>query len=160
MGIDYSSSVAIGFRVDADDLQVFSKELPEKSHMEERFDPKSGKSIGKVKVVDEEERTSWVLNGEEFDHRSELVDAICGKVNAQSWMDGSFYDDDENMNYVIGPNFPRKNVRDEGKLTIDGELTLGQVVELQPEIDRIRTELAKLGLKVGAPVITSTLLVS
>jgi hypothetical protein len=162
MGIDYSSSLAIGWRVRAEQLkQVFGKYTPEQAHMEDRYDPKTGKKLLPEKVIDQRAGTVLMFEGQECDYIEQLVEAICDKTGATFWHDGSFMCDQEDMEYIIGPSFELDTEgKDEGRVTTGGGILFAKVVELAPELQRIGIELRKLGLDIGSAEITTTLLIS
>jgi Domain of unknown function (DUF4419) len=72
MGIDYTASLVYGFEIDEDDVQRIwrkSEKDPGEFHMEDRFDPKTGKKIKQEKVWDRKPSTkSWYeMNGKKID---------------------------------------------------------------------------------------------
>lgn len=64
----FEAGVGIGFPFYPDKtLKKFKKKLPEKSHEEERWDPKTGEEVGLEQVVDEEEREVIEFDGKTFE---------------------------------------------------------------------------------------------
>lgn len=57
----------IGFFPSIEDfLDGIEQPLPEISHMEERYDQKTGKRVDDVKIVDREEQIGYVFGGKEY----------------------------------------------------------------------------------------------
>ena len=68
MGVYFDANIMLGFRIDK---SVFYKAfmgdvtIAEKSHLEDRFDPKTGKKLKPVKVIDQHEFTPIFYKGKE-----------------------------------------------------------------------------------------------
>jgi hypothetical protein len=74
MSTDYDAGLVVGFAIDWNDLKkAVGKPMPEQSHMEDRFDPKTGKPTRREKVVDVEGGMGLFLLGVEVD-RVDRVD--------------------------------------------------------------------------------------
>lgn len=144
MGHEHSSVVIVGFTMDQDDfLMPFKTTTAEKFHMEERFDQKTGKKAKPVKVVDEEPKEGYVVEGEFFEYPSEAVDAVAVIVGCDASTHGNMCTGEYFM-VGIEPN------------GIPGELKLTDVAKFLPECERIKAAFAeKFGLDLGDPVITT-----
>jgi hypothetical protein len=75
--------LVIGFVVEAEDvLKPFEVTVPEKSHMEDRFHPKTGAKLPPVKVIDAEERVEYEVDKKRFKDSEEVFDHLCKKTGA------------------------------------------------------------------------------
>lgn len=73
MSVDYNFSALVGWRVKTKDiLEPFKKETPEISHMEDRYNEKTGKKIHPVKIIDQFRETFYEFNGEKYEDAQEL----------------------------------------------------------------------------------------
>lgn len=91
--------LVIGFVTEVEDLmRPFEVKVPERSHMEDRFDPHTGEKLPKqVRVVDAEETVEYEVDKKRFKDEDEVIDYLCKKVGAVwQWI----HDDGESR--VIG----------------------------------------------------------
>jgi hypothetical protein len=156
MGTEYNSSLGIGFRVRYSQLlEKFGRKTSERFHMEDRFDPKTGKKTGPVKVIDQEEMVSFIFDGEDFqDDVYALVEAIQEKVGCAHYeeVDETGLED---ALYVFGPNI-RTDDEDTfsyGRFNTYGPMMVRDIVAVQEELVRIGNRLRAQGLDVGEPVV-------
>jgi hypothetical protein len=83
MGMDRYDTLVIGFVAEAEDvLKPFEVEVDEKSHLEDRFDSKTGKKLAPAKVIDVEAGTEYEVDGKSFDDREEVFDYLCKRTGA------------------------------------------------------------------------------
>lgn len=156
MSINYSAYLAVGFHIPYEDFcKVFIRKTREEvSHMEDRFDPKTGAKLEPIKVVDEEAVKVIVFNGQNYDpdEMYELTDALAAYLKCDIDTDGSSNGDQD---YVFTPKYTTDSFygHDYGRLTVGGALTYKQVVKLGPVLDALRLKLIKLGLKPGKAVV-------
>jgi hypothetical protein len=68
MSTDYDADLVVGFAIEWNAIKkAVGRPMPEQSHMEDRFDQKTGKPAGREKVVDVEGGLGLFLNGVEVD---------------------------------------------------------------------------------------------
>jgi len=147
--MNWESSVVVGFVIEKDDLEMpFKQTVPEQSHMEDRFDPKTGKKLAKqVKVVDKEECEEFFFNGENIgDDACDLVSAIEDEVNCRISMHGNYCDGDD-LVYAIEPTDAASD-----------PLTFKEVASLESECERIRKIFKeRYGIDLGEPCIQTVM---
>lgn len=150
MSKDYDVSVHVGWHLHAHSfLRPLRKKVKEVSHMEDRFDSKTGLKAGQTKVVDTEEGFYYFFEDEEFDRApdpksqyedeplgSEILEAIGEKVKANITLHGDF-ESGEGMTVVI-TSLKAKGSPD--------ELSFKEVADLKRDLPRIHKALMKLGL--------------
>lgn len=67
MSTEYNADCFVGFAFQREDIPArYRKNKPEKSHIEKRFDPKTGKPTLDEKVIDSEEEDVLIFDGEEW----------------------------------------------------------------------------------------------
>lgn len=148
MGIDYNASIAFGYSYSADELkQIFSVHVPEESHLERRWDPKTGQELPKVKVVDTKEGTYLRFQGEEMMYLPELCEAICTET-------GCFYSgfnayDEEPDTIVFGlvPKTKLAGGHDFGHVSSGDSYSMEDVLALLPQLHKLSDKLLDLGLR-------------
>ncbi len=152
MGIDYSFEVAVGYRLDERSLAPLTKIVPERSHMEERFNEKTGTRAGAVKVVDEQVHAVFLVGGREFEDFDEAVQELAILACAQCRY---FPDYDRNGYAVLGPLL--KSVKgtevDDGKICVGPAVKLLSVTRSAGEVGQIGLKLMELGIEPGEPVV-------
>jgi len=159
MGIDYSFSLGIGFTVDPEELsealrKIHAKEVPEKFHMEDRFDPKTGAKVGQEKVIDEEATIAWFVGKEEYEYEQEFLEAFFESR-------GMAYSDNGGMSeadvaYITVPVKHTGEDDFDGGRVFTGSSILYSVAtskSTQSTLKKIKAFLKKLGLDVGEPKI-------
>jgi len=148
MGVEHSSSVAIGFEFDEDQLnEVFGYTQGEIAHMEPRFDQRTGVQIADEKVVDRRASTVFRIPGTEDEPCEDglenfLMDYLAGYLGAHIDMSVNYWDGTIG-NIVIGPKIPK------------GGYTLKNLNKMEPEFEKLREKLKALGLPPGDVVITT-----
>jgi hypothetical protein len=150
MGVEHNSYTSIGYEFDAEGLsKFFLIKVPEVSHMEERFDPKTGKPVAPVKVVDRAAGEAFQIPG-----TTEIYDDTCLQSFIEEELaaylgcsvDVSFNAWDGTIgNVVFCPDLEFRG----------SSIPLGYVMELMPKFDQIKLKLEKLGIEVGPVVITT-----
>jgi hypothetical protein len=156
MGIDYDFRLAVGFRVTSQEIEeTFGEPREEDFHMEQRFDPRTGKRLEDEKVVTRPAGLNLVLRDCEFDSVEELVDAMAGEVGAVSYPCGSYMGGDE-FDFIIGPKVPDEATSgfEDSHITVDGGFPFERLAELGPELARIKKELdLKFSFEVRNPEV-------
>ncbi len=157
MGIDYSASLAVGFYFEPDEvLDAFTEEVEEVSHLEKRWDPKTGKEDRPEKVIDQEGGKRLVFKGEvvgDGDEDSLLVPqdlfgALAGHLKCQYWDDGW---PDELKGVVFG-FVPKRNIEtgwSTGNADTTAGIRLDDVAEMEDRLGLLEMKLRALGLKPG-----------
>jgi hypothetical protein len=147
MSTDYSARLGIGFVFKTNDINdKFWEEVPEKSHMEDRFDPKTGKKMAPVKVVDQERGSVLKFHGKTYEDIDVLVSAIAKMARCSYDMFG--YEQEEGFVSFCLRFKPRKNYAiDFGNISMGGELYLSEVLKMGPKLAEIRQRLISMGLK-------------
>lgn len=162
MGIDYSFFPVVGFVVTEATLIPLLKILPEASHMERRFNPKTGKEEEPVKVVDTPVQSMYVLDGsglinddEPMDF-SEVCELIGQKIDCDVKVCGSALCGD--LFCVFGPKLEPVDddlCLQEGRIEASQPLLFHDVVRPSTvsEVAYIGEELVKLGLGPKDPIV-------
>ncbi len=156
MSTDYSSMTVIGFVVPVEEaFKKFIVKRPEISHMEARFDSKTGKKIAPAKVIDKDGGLALVINDEEFflvnddDEEDAKItifqtvgddeaQAIADLIKCDGFVTGDFQNGETYACFV-----PSKLPSDKGTYLIK------DVCKFQKEIVRIGKALKKLGIDPG-----------
>src|SRR5579864_2116306 len=149
MSTDYDAVTVVGFAIPFEDFfKPLLKPSKEESHMEDRFDPKSGKKLDKQeKVVDRDAGFNIVVGEQEFEGPETEAD-----------LDGNFCPEDDLMEAVgeaLDCNVSYVGDMQNGccfwvccepsKLKLkDGGYTIAEVVKCADEFDRIRKAIKKL----------------
>lgn len=86
MSVDYTLQMGIGWKLDEEQSKAFFKQYnqeisPEVSHMEDRFNPKTGEKLNPKLVIDEEAEYGYAVDGKEvgLDEESLMI-ALNDKV--------------------------------------------------------------------------------
>jgi hypothetical protein len=105
MGTDYYGSIDVGFRFSPETLTMpFGVHREEKFHMEDRFDPTTGKKLKEQeKVIDEDEEVVFILDGEEHAYEYEFYAALCKKLGC-TFVDMDY--DEDNHSVFLGVKLP------------------------------------------------------
>lgn len=77
MGVEIETYQIVGWVLSEKDIpEKLRKTLPEKSHMEDRFDEKTGKKLKPEKVLDEEEHEVFLLPGNKMENTEWQTDDL------------------------------------------------------------------------------------
>jgi len=148
MGIDYSFNLAVGFITTGKNVvKPFTVTLPEKFHMEDRFDPKTGKKLPSEKVVDFEGGESFKLDGQEYDEEYELLEALSEKLGCCIENAGG-YTNGETL-YVTAALDTDDDTLDEGRVYVGGGSTPADVAQAAKEANALSKKFKKLGIELG-----------
>jgi hypothetical protein len=156
MSVDYYASLAVGFEVTGEELnEIFGAGLPEISHMEPRFDPKTGRKTKPEKVITQHESRILRLDGEDYEDEHALVEAIASSLSCSYHEVGSHYDDQENMSFIFCPDIKAEfDGFDDSRLTCSGGISYKTMLNLKPELERISKGLKKMGIDPGEAMVT------
>lgn len=160
MGIEYHVNLAVGVEVSVDELKrVFTQTLPEESHVEDRFDPKTGEKLEPAKVVDVKERVAWMWKGEEV-YDQYLVDELSAEIGAVPYMKVNMWS--EGLESVVfGPRLAELDEGEQdGRITVGGGVKYDDVVKAIDKILAIESRLfvdygVKFGPRVVSPILST-----
>jgi hypothetical protein len=154
MSTDYDAGLAVGWLLTIEDLKsVFGRSIPEESHMEDRWDPKTGVGPTQIRIVDREQ--GWYLqlpNDEElfnqgFDPASSEGDVLgfLEKLCTQARCEFA-YPNLENDSFVIGCLF-----KDQGEAPpMEVRATLKRAVPIGRRLKKLGLSLKDEDLKLHA----------
>lgn len=149
MGIDYSANVGIGFIVDREDLLApFRVETEEKFHMEDRYDPKTGKKLEPVKIVDVEAGEIFEFEGKTFEEEYEVVEAIADKLDCIIEDTGG-YTDCETLQITVKVEHTDEDDVDCDRFYVGSSILFDNVTALRAELKRVAKGFKKYGVDVG-----------
>jgi hypothetical protein len=148
MSIYYTINIAIGYRFSPEELlKSFTFSTEETSHMEKRFNPKTGEELPEVKVITTKSYKYYQIDNRKICTSYDAIEAICHKLNCGFYSGG--YDDD---NYFV--LVPKKEMKpfypgqDLGKVEYGDSYKLIDVVSFQEELQDLELKLTALGIKV------------
>lgn len=140
MSVDHSANVIVGYVIP---VQCFFKPLlkfvPEKWHMEKRYDPITGKEIAPVRIVDRQEGYAISIRGEwyegptvdddleSFSPEDDVREAISEALDCKVVIDGDFYD---------GPLFVCLSSAKMRAVNAE-TVSIDQIVKVQKDLERI-----------------------
>jgi len=164
MSTDYSFGIAAGFEVSVKlIIRNWGRTFPEKSHMEERFDPKSGKKLASEKVVDREEGLYFILGGKEvrFDEPQEVIEALGEELEADvQLVDDSPHDLSDEDFVLISPRIkcrdPSAFDLEYGRVTAAGGFLIEDLARELPKFKKLEAFLKKHRLRPGKPMVRIT----
>jgi hypothetical protein len=142
MSTDHTAALIVGFSIAHDDLGTpFKTTLPEESHLEDRFNARTGVKLQPVKVVDADEREAYLFEGVTYAELEELVEAMEQHVKCRINSHGDFFNGD--LEYSIQPTATA------GKSFLGFE----EVAALKIECLRIKRAFEKYGIELGEPTV-------
>lgn len=144
MGVSYDASAIIGIAFTEEQIDAaFGRNLPEWSHEEERFDPRTGKSLGMVKIVTKPARRLLVLDDEIYDQDSlTLMQDLARHIGCDMDWAGDFRGG-EGL-YVLGSSVPDgASLEDVARLMnaaaeLQGPIRLAFSHRPEMELDQVR----------------------
>lgn len=152
----YDANVCIGFCISTEELSPFYVGRAEVSHLEDRFDVKTGKKCGETKVVDTDEGIDYNIGGHVFEGPptkemnagylrvpDDMIDFLAEKLDCRVTLDGDF---EYSSNGQVLCFEPKKC-----------NTTIASILKHQKEFTRIRKAAKKLGLNLGEPDVTGIL---
>jgi hypothetical protein len=149
MGIDYQFSLGIGFILDREDVVApFRVEVPEKFHMEDRFDPKTGKPIEPVKVIDEEAGEAFVVDGTTYEDGYDFFEALGSKLGCSIANQGG-YSDGETLYLTVDVERTDEDYLDDGRISVGSSIAFDNVTASRAAIMELSKKLKKLGIEPG-----------
>lgn len=152
MSIDYSVHLGVGYILDREDIvALFRVEIPEKFHMEKRFDPKSGKKIEPEKVIDEESGEEFEYKGKKYENEYELFEALGQDLGCNIANCGG-YSDDEVIRVTLDIETDDSGV-DDGRFTVGGAAAFNDVTAKRAELMALKKKFKKLGIDLGEPKV-------
>lgn len=166
MGDKYDTRLAIGFKLDKFDLErAFGTTVPEKSHTEDRYDPKTGSFVGREKVVDEPAIKLFTFNGSQmYSDLEPLICEIVKSVKVPSYGTVAYwaYGPKHDREFIIGKYLnSNTHYSSWGNVTASGEMTCKEVYDAQPFLIDLQKELnTRYGMVLDAPIIKVVTLLS
>lgn len=155
MSTDYQAWIVVGYRVEQVAVWPFKRRIPEKFHMEDRFDPKTGVPAPSVKVVDSPEKVVFDFAGVAHREFRTFCEAVAKKISCRV----DFCHSTESVDHEFAYFCPYPALK-EGKYTclhphfdIGGPVKFSEVVKLDPEMIRIGMELEQVGIVTEDPVV-------
>lgn len=156
MGTDYNFGLAIGYQFSLAEInKTFGVQAPEESHMEERFDKKTGKPIEPEKVIDKPKRLVYKFDGEilesvDEDYGSDY-EGICNRIALHlgcEWTHSYHFGEEEATRIYFMPKLPGALWEGAcfGHIDTDGPLPFDKVVKTASKMKKLRVGLKKLGL--------------
>ncbi len=149
MGIDYAFNLGIGFVLDREDvLAPFRVEREEKFHMEDRFNPKTGKKVEPAKVVDEEAGEAFILDGTHHDDDWSFLEALSQKLGCDITNQGG-YSDDQTLYFTVKVKTTGEDGLEDGRMTVGYSIAFVTVIESSSSVMLLAAKLKKLGIEPG-----------
>lgn len=159
MSVDYYANICIGFCISLKELSPFYAGRAEVSHLEDRFDIKTGKKCGETKVVDTDEGIDYKIGGHVFEGPTtkemnagylrvpdDMIDFLAEKLDCRVTPDDDFEYSSNGQVLCFEPNGIKP--------------TIASILKHQKEFTRIRKAAKKLGLDLGEPEVTAILGIS
>lgn len=159
MSVERSAETVIGYVIPVQDFFKVGgllQHTPERFHMEKRFDPKSGKEVAPVKIVDSEEHYRVVVRGVDYDGPEvkyydpenwnpddDVIEAISEVLDCDVRVTGDFYN---GCNVYVCLSSAKMKHEDSGSFT-----ALKEIVKHAKDLERIGKACKKLlGVNPGA----------
>jgi len=160
MGLSFSFRLAVGYEFTVEEIEkVFGVKKKQRSHMEKRWDPKSGKRLPDEKVIDEPGGISALKY-------KDIVDDLEGETNfveelASRYLDchviefGDF--GSGQISYIFCPDIKdTSEVMDFGSIDVSGEMEWSDVAAAGGALAMLCKRLRGVGLKPKAAVVKTT----
>jgi hypothetical protein len=156
MGYSTDYSIKVGFRLSFQEaFGSFEKTIPEVSHMEKRFDPKTGERLEDVKVVERKECTSYIIEhkGKAYpcDNWHELCRTLTSLIPGCSVdMMGSQWLGEKDNYYVF--SVPMLEEIDTGDgIHCSGSYSLSSILDEQliQNLNSLKYQMRQLGIEPG-----------
>ena len=160
MGIDYHCTLAVGYQITTEELRsLFGKKKEVVETGGWKYDPYSGKKIDPSHHTYEDDY--YEFDGFEHGTAEELVETIATRVGAvHSTQDIDYYSGEETGSWIIGLPLDTVGSMDHGRISVGGSYEVEKLIANLDRLVEIGTELAKLGLTPGKPVIAPCLTIS
>lgn len=151
---EFSANIIVGFKfLEEDVLTTFQKTLPEKSHLEDRYDQRTGLKLAeKAKVLDEEEREVWEFDGEVYEDKYDFFDAVASKINCEYEYFGEFGGETKFVSFCV----PLINLHDSVDVSnayFGGSIPYAKVAVSSGPLKSIKDSLESFGLRPGEPTV-------
>lgn len=157
MSTDYFTDLAVGYEVSSASLILFKKKKPEVSHMEPRFSRTDGSRLADEKIVDEQARFVYVLDGEEFEEFGEFGEfcqAIASKIGceAHAW-DAEDFNVEQRV--IFGPALKTNKDCQQPSyhFNVGGSLNFDDLVKASKEVKRIGSRLKAMKIPIKKPIV-------
>lgn len=153
MGIDYSFWLNIGYKISGEFLPDSMRKITEeKSHMEDRFDPKTGKKLAPVKVIDEEGGLEcFLVDGTELEDMYSLAEALSEKLGCEVECEHGYSGEDFTITFSV--NLPRtgQDDGDWGRVSVGSSILFEEVIsnKARAAVEKLGADLKALGIDPG-----------
>jgi hypothetical protein len=147
MSSEYYAGLMIGFRVNIKQIEkVFGYNTPGKFHMENRYNPRTGRKMKAEKVWDKGSEFIFVLDGKEC-YDEEFFWRLAKKLHVFINTEEVYFGD--KVTVYFGP----KSCKEEHSREANGGYSLEQLFSLKEEFNRIKKALRMYGLNPGGPAV-------
>jgi len=151
MGTDYSVGLGIGYVFTAEQvLAPFLRVVPEQSHMEDRFDSKTGAKLPPVKIIDVPRRESYVLDDSTL-YAWDVIETLAKKFGVKLGWIGGDNDGRESVMFCVNDPYNGKAQDPSNHLTVH-HTVIPATRTFNAELAELREKLLQIGLKPGEPV--------
>lgn len=156
-----AASVVVGYEILITTInQKYIKALPEQSHLERRFDPKTGEPAEPVKIVTKEAGDYYIYNGHEYseDEQTAFLEDLAMGLRAQGITLHIYEDDDSWPRLIASPHqaddcYIPGTYTDSGGISTSCCLDYHKVKTLDPHLEHTHKILTEMGLEPVGPAI-------
>lgn len=149
---DYCVTLMLGYSVRPFDLELlYTQDIPESAHYEDRYDPRTGQKVSPVRIIDTPASCHCILDGED------LGDNFPGLLQALSQKMGCDYDTEEDAFegtcewVVFGVKVPTEIVEASEHLTISDDISLEELKALFPRVEALAQKLLERRIPFRGP---------
>jgi hypothetical protein len=156
MGLYYTVRAVVGYQFPLEEvLGPFVVRTPEESHLEPRYDPKTGAPVDPVKIIDRHSYVDYVIAGTPYDSPFVALDRLAEILNCDYGLSGGLNDNIKDMSVVFTPFRSNPDLAEaHGRITIHKDVLVldGNVMSACQVLAKKLTE---LGLKPSYVVVTT-----
>jgi len=160
MSIDYTFYMVVGFQITESEMYnafCTTTTYPAISHMEDRFDPKTGQKISPVMVVDKPEQTEeiWSIDGEVIDIEGSCDDDLTLALERKLGCSVEIRNGVSNeylYDFFLHP-IGGLDIN-EGRVSIfNASMSMKEIIQMAPQLEELAYKMRKIGLKPGEPKV-------
>ena len=154
MGIHYGIGLAIGFTIRLEEfLKPFAKTREEEFHIEDRWDPKTGKKLEPVKVVDDE-GDEWYEYGAASMDEEELMEAVGNNFKCNINYIGDCEASEAVLEITLDDVvYTSEDDYDDGRVSIGCSMKFEELVALQSRLRSTKQAFEEIGIVLGEPKV-------
>lgn len=147
MGSHFRACVGVGYIVSYNDaVKPFIKHVEEVAHMEDRFDPKTGKKLLPEKIIDTPASDGLFIDGDELDIY-EFLDLLGQKLSCVvTQLNAEFEVEGGEITFQLRMKRDEFADIDFGRLDIGGPLEYVDVLKQEQALKDLRVRMIKLGI--------------